>query len=87
MKIMTVAKLAAIGGAAYWVKQQGGVKPAFERLKSSMKSLAEQTKPIIEDAAASVGSSSTRSDTGGDVGTGIGSSARSGSTFGNKTNY
>ena len=86
MRITTLAKLAALGGAAYYVKKQGGVKPAWDKLLSSMKDVAEKAKPAIEDAAKNV-SSSLKSETGSDLGTGIGSSARSGSTFGNKTNY
>lgn len=86
MKIMTLAKLAAIGGAAYYVKQQGGLKPAFEKLKGAVKSMAAQTTPMVEPGTGStVGSA--RSETGARVGTDIGSSPRTGSTFGNKTNY
>lgn len=85
MKIMTLAKLAALGGAVFYVKKQGGFKPAFEKLKESMKGLADQAKPAVESALS--GASSLKSETGSDIGTGIGSSPRTGSTFGNKTNY
>ncbi len=84
MRIMTLAKLAALGGAAYYVKKQGGFKPAFDKLKEQAKGLAEQAKPAVESA---LSGSSLKSDTGSDVGTGIGSTPRMGSTFGNKTNY
>jgi hypothetical protein len=87
MKIFTLAKLAALGGAAYYVKKQGGFKPAFEKLKESMRSVAEQAKPMVENATGGPVGGSTRSDVGSDLGSGIGSSPRSGSTFGNKTNY
>ncbi len=87
MKIMTLAKLAALGGAAYYVKKQGGFKPAFEKLKESMKGLAEQAKPAVESALSGGSKSDLKSDVGTEIGSNIGSSSRSGSTFGNKTNY
>ena len=96
MKIMTLAKLAALGGAAYYVKKQGGFQQAFDKLKESMKSVADQAKPAFEKATgASMGSSTSGygSSVGSSVGTDVGSdvggigSTRSGSTFGNKTNY
>lgn len=82
MKITTLAKLAALGGAAYYVKKQGGVGPAFDKLKESLKGLADQAKPAIDNATSAI-----KSETGSDVGSSIGSSTRSGSTFGAKTNY
>ena len=85
MKITTLAKLAALGGAAYYVKKQGGIGPAFDKLKEQVKGLADQAKPVIDKATGEA--SSLKSDVGTDIGAGLGGSARSGSTFGNKTNY
>ncbi len=87
MRIMTIAKLAALGGAAYYVKKQGGFKPAFEKLKESVMGLADKAKPAVESALSGASGKSEKSETGADIGTGIGTSVRSGSTFGNKTNY
>lgn len=87
MKIMTLAKLAALGGAAFYIKKQGGFKPAFEKVKDSVKGLAEQAKPAVENALSGVTAKAEKTETGADLGTGIGSSPRMGSTFGNKTNY
>lgn len=85
MKIMTLAKLAALGGAAYYVKKQGGIRPAFDKLKESMKGLAEQAKPHVENATG--GSASIKSESKTDGGSDVASTPRYGSTLGAKTSY
>ncbi len=88
MKITTLAKLAALGGAAYYVKKQGGIGPAFDKLKESMKGLAEQAKPMVENATGGSASIKTESKASGpDVGKDIASAPRLGSTLGAKTSY
>lgn len=89
MKITTLAKLAALGGAAYYVKKQGGFRPAFDKLKESMKGFAEQAKPMVESATGGSASIKTESkaNTGTDVGKDVSSAPRFGSTVGAKTSY
>ncbi len=87
MKIMTLAKLAALGGAAYYVKKQGGIRPAFDKLKESMKGLADQAKPLVENATGGSASIKSESKAGVDVGKDVSSTPRFGSTLGAKTSY
>ncbi len=89
MKITTLAKLAALGGAAYYVKKQGGFGPAFDKLKESMKGIAAQAKPLVENATNSNASikSESKVDVGADVGKDVASAPRFGSTLGAKTSY
>lgn len=81
MKITTLAKLGALGGAAYYINKHGGLKPAFEKLKESLKGLADQAKPAVEDTLKSASSTTER------VATDISGTPRFGSTLGSKTSY
>lgn len=85
MKITTLAKLAALGGAAYYVKKQGGIGPAFDKLKESMKGLADQAKPLVDNATGGSASIKTESKADMDAGKDIASAPRFGSTLGAKT--
>jgi hypothetical protein len=89
MKITTLAKLAALGGAAYYVKKQGGFGPAFDKLKESMKGLADQAKPLVDSATGGSASIKTenKANSGVDHGKDIASAPRFGSTLGAKTSY
>lgn len=81
MKLTTIAKLGALGGAAYYINKQGGLKPAFEKLKESLKGLADQAKPMVEDT---LKTPSAKSD---NLGTDVSGTPRFGSTLGAKTSY
>lgn len=85
MKITTLAKLAALGGAAYYVKKQGGIGPAFDKLKASMKGLASQAKPLVDHATGGTASIKTETKADMDAGKDIASAPRFGSTLGTKT--
>ena len=85
MKITTLAKLAALGGAAYYVKKQGGIGPASDKLKESMKGLADQAKPLVDNATGGSASIKTEGKADMDAGKDIASAPRFGSTLGAKT--
>jgi hypothetical protein len=74
MKIGTLLKLGLVGGGIYYVKKQGGLKAAWDKLSTQLTNVKDQVKSQVQDATSSSGQSPMRSMYESDSGFGSSSS-------------